>query len=253
MPYPEKILADDEQVVAHLHPHWITLVPATLWFLVICAAAGVGIAYAPNKGNGQLVVVILIIVAGVLLLSILSFRPYIQCRTTHYILTTHRVLIRRGVLRHTGRDISLQRINDVAFTQSLWDRIVGAGTLTIESAGEQGQETLTNIPKSNQQQQLINRLIEEDGERRARAAYGGVQQQEYPPAGQPPPGYQQQGGPQGPQAQPPAQGYPQGPPTPGYPQQGYPQQGPPASGYPQPGNPQPGGYPSQSIPPYPPQ
>ena len=33
MSYPEKILADDEQVVEHLHPHWITLVPATLWFI----------------------------------------------------------------------------------------------------------------------------------------------------------------------------------------------------------------------------
>ena len=53
MPYPEKILADDEQVVERLHPHWITLVPATLWFIVICAAGGVGIAYAPDKGTGR--------------------------------------------------------------------------------------------------------------------------------------------------------------------------------------------------------
>ena len=86
------------------------------------------------------------------------------------------------MLRHTGRDISLQRINDVGFTQSLWDRIVNAGTLTIESAGEHGQETLHNIPDSDQQQQTINRLIEQDGERRARLAYGGgYPQQGYPP------------------------------------------------------------------------
>ena len=77
------------------------------------------------------------------------------------------MLIRRGVLRRTGRDIALQRISDVSFTQTLWDRMVGAGTLTIESAGENGQENLTNVPRSDQQQQLINRLIEEDGGRRA--------------------------------------------------------------------------------------
>jgi uncharacterized membrane protein YdbT with pleckstrin-like domain len=187
VPYPEKILADDEQVVERLHPHWITLVPATLWFIVICAAGGVGIAFAPDKGTSRLVVLILIIVVGVVLLTWLAVSPWIRWRTTHYIFTTHRVLIRRGVFTHTGRDISLQRINDVGFEQSLWDRMVRAGTLTIESAGEHGQEQLANVPRSDQQQQTLNRLIEQDGERRARMSYGGGAQPGYQQG--PPPGY----------------------------------------------------------------
>jgi len=112
------------------------------------------------------------VVVGLGLLSWLTFTPWMAWRTTHYVFTTHRVLIRRGVLRHDGRDISLQRINDVGFSQSLWDRIVKAGTLTIESAGEQGQESLRYIPRSDAMQQLLNRLIEQDGERRARLAAG---------------------------------------------------------------------------------
>ena len=202
MAYPEKILADDEQVVEHLHPHWITLVPATLWFIAICAAGGVGIAFAPKNGTSHLIVIGLIVVVGLGLLSWLTFTPWMAWRTTHYVFTTHRVLIRRGVLRHDGRDISLQRINDVGFSQSLWDRIVKAGTLTIESAGEQGQESLRYIPRSDAMQQLLNRLIEQDGERRARLAYGGA-----PPGyQQPPPGYQQP--PPGYQRPPPTQQYP---------------------------------------------
>jgi len=117
-------------------------------------------------------------------------------RTSHYVFTTHRVLIRRGVLHHVGRDISLQRINDVAFSQSLWDRIVRAGTITIESAGEQGQETLHNIPRSVQVQQMLNRLIEEDAERRAREAYGDTAQYQRPP-GSPPQRYPHQQHPPG--------------------------------------------------------
>jgi uncharacterized membrane protein YdbT with pleckstrin-like domain len=191
--YPEKVLANDEQVVEHLHPHWITLVPATLWFILICGLAGVGIAFAPDSGTGRTVVLILIIVVGLGLLSWLSFRPWLAVRTSHYVFTTHRVLIRTGVLRHTGRDIGLQRITDVGFTQSLLDRMVGAGTLTIESASEHGQEALANVPHSDRQQQLLNRLIEEDGERRSRGSYGGqgYPQQGQPPQGQPPQGYQQ--------------------------------------------------------------
>ena len=175
MAYPEKILADDERVIEHLHPHWITLVPATLWFLVIAAATGFGLTEIydnMDSGTGRLVVVIIVVVVAFLLLCWLTFAPWIRWRTTHYVFTTHRVLIRRGVFTHTGRDISLQRINDVGFEQSLWDRMVGAGTLTIESAGEQGQEQLENIPHSDQMQQTLNRLIEADGDRRARQAYG---------------------------------------------------------------------------------
>jgi uncharacterized membrane protein YdbT with pleckstrin-like domain len=108
------------------------------------------------------------------------------------VFTTHRVLIRRGVLHRTGRDISYQRISDVAFSQSLWDRIVRAGTVTIESAGEQGQEELKNVPRSDDVQQMINRLVEEDSGRRSRQAYGGYQQGppqggQYPPTQQYPP------------------------------------------------------------------
>lgn len=207
MPYPDKILANDEQVVEHLHPSWITLVPATLWFIVICAAAGLGIGYAPSSGTTHTAFIIAIIVVGFLLLCWLAFTPWIQWRTTHYVFTTHRVLIRRGVLRRTGRDIAMQRISDVSFSQSLWDRMVRAGSVTIESAGEQGQEVLTNMPRSDDMQQLLNRLIQEDNDRRARQSYGGGQQP-----------YAQQQYPQ----QPPGQ-YPQQPPYP--PTQQYPPQG----------------------------
>jgi uncharacterized membrane protein YdbT with pleckstrin-like domain len=203
VPYPDKLLADDEQVVESLHPHWITLVPATLWFLAICAAGGFAIGYAPSHGSTHEAFIIAVVVVGVILLTWLSFRPWLAWRTTHYVFTTHRVLIRKGILKHTGRDIALQRINDVGFSQTLWDRIVKAGTLTIESAGEHGQEDLHNIPRSNQMQQTLNRLVEADSERRGRLAYGGPAP--YPEQGQYPPGQPGQNPQQGPH---PTQQYP---------------------------------------------
>ncbi len=202
MAYPEKILANDEKVVEHLHPHWITLVPATIWFLVFCGAGGAAIANAPGKSGSteHKAFIIAIVVVGLLLLLWFSFKPWLNWRTTHYVITTHRILIRRGTFRREGRDIALQRISDVSFSQTLWDRMVGAGTLTIESAGEHGQENLKNTPHSDQQQQLINRLIEEDGNRRQVGGYGQ-------------PGYGQSGYQQGYQ-QP---GYQEPPPPPGQP------------------------------------
>ena len=62
MPYPETLLADDERIVAHLHPHWITLVPATSWCLIILGAAGVDIAYLPStSAHTPLLIAILVL------------------------------------------------------------------------------------------------------------------------------------------------------------------------------------------------
>ncbi len=232
MSYPEKVLADDEQVVEHLHPHWITLVPATFWFLVICALAGVGIAFAPDHGAGRIAVFVVVIVIGLVLLSWLTFGPWIRWRTTHYVFTTHRVLIRRGVFKHVGRDIALQRINDVGFTQTLWERIVNAGTLSIESAGERGQEDLHDIPRSDDMQQLLNRLIEQDSDRRQSGAAGAAAhayQQQYPQQQYPQQQYPPQ---QYPPQQYPPQQYPAGGPQQPYQQQPYPTQEYPPSGAP---------------------
>ena len=177
MPYPDKLLNDDEEVVEHLHPHWLTLVPAVLAFLVICALSGLGIAYLPDEQSSptaRQALLLAIILIALVLLAWLTLVPVIRWRSTHYVVTTRRVLIRRGVLKHVGRDITLGRISDVAYEQTLWDRLFRSGTLHIESAGENGQETLVNIPGANDVQQTLNRLIEADSNRREhpRPAYG---------------------------------------------------------------------------------
>ena len=165
MPYPEKLLADDEEVVEHLHPHWLTLLPAVFWFLLVCALTGVAIAFLPSDDTAHQILLLVVIVLALLLILWLTVAPLIRWRSTHYVFTTHRVLIRRGVFKHTGRDITLGRISDVAYEQTLIERLFRAGTLYIESAGERGQETLVNLPRANDVQQTLNRLIENDATR----------------------------------------------------------------------------------------
>jgi uncharacterized membrane protein YdbT with pleckstrin-like domain len=169
VPYPDQLLADDEKVVKHLHPHWITLVLPILAFVVAIGVAAFLAAIVPG-GSLQFPLRIATGVVAALLLIWLTVVPFLRWRTTHYVLTTHRVMIRVGILSHHGRDIALSRINDVSFEQTLWERLIGAGTLMVESAGESGQQVLENIPHAPATQQLINRLVEEDHDRRAREA-----------------------------------------------------------------------------------
>jgi uncharacterized membrane protein YdbT with pleckstrin-like domain len=186
VPYPDQLLADDEQVVRHLHPHWITLVRPVFFFVLVVGGGAFLAAMVPDGSMQQALWIVIAAVAGILL-SWLTLVPFLAWRTTHYVLTTHRVLIRTGILHHRGRDIALTRINDVSFEQSLWDRIIGAGTLMVESAGEAGQQVLNDVPHSDRVQQTINRLIEEDHDRRTRegARYEARYEAEYEARGAP--------------------------------------------------------------------
>jgi uncharacterized membrane protein YdbT with pleckstrin-like domain len=173
MPYPDKLLAEDEEVVRHLHPHWLTLFWPVVWFLVVVGGASFGMAVIP-AGRQQGVVRMLIFAVALVLLLTVVLVPVLRWRTTHYVITTHRLLFREGILSRRGRDIGLSRITDVSYRQSLWERIINSGTLTIESAGEGGATVLKQIPDSEGVQQLLNLMVEEDADRRAQESAGYV-------------------------------------------------------------------------------
>ncbi|MCW2580453.1 MAG: uncharacterized protein JWR82_2054 [Blastococcus sp.] len=173
MPYPDKLLADDEEVVRHLHPHWLTVFRPIVVLLLVVGGASFASALVP-VGRQQGVLRLAVVALALLLLLVFVAVPLVRWRTTHYVITTHRVLFREGILARRGRDLGLSRITDVSFRQTLWERIIRSGTLTIETAGDSGATVLGRIPDSEGVQQLLAYLIEEDAERRAEQYAGHV-------------------------------------------------------------------------------
>ncbi|HSU73887.1 MAG TPA: PH domain-containing protein [Terrabacter sp.] len=165
MGFPENVLARGERVERDLHPHWLTVVVPTILGLLL-AAACVGIAVVtPDDQTGNRIQWIAVAVLVVIAVPAVVV-PYLRWRTTHYVVTSHRVMVRRGILTKTGKDITLSKITDVSFEQTVLDRLIGSGSLHLESAGDSPDEDLSNIPHSNDVQQLVNRLIDEDDLRR---------------------------------------------------------------------------------------
>jgi uncharacterized membrane protein YdbT with pleckstrin-like domain len=68
--------------------------------------------------------------------------------------------MRTGVFSRQGRDIPLNRVNDVSFQHNFFERLLGCGTLTIESAGERGQVVLSEIPHVEKIQSQLYDLVE---------------------------------------------------------------------------------------------
>jgi uncharacterized membrane protein YdbT with pleckstrin-like domain len=139
--FPRKLLNDNEVLVLDLRPHWLAIALPTLALLVACV---VGILVAAAGWPKALLVIAL----GLIVLALANFLvKLLGWSNTNFVLTSDRIITRRGVLTKSGIEIPLERINTVFFDQRLIERMVGAGDLAIESAGERGSETFENIRK----------------------------------------------------------------------------------------------------------
>ena len=154
-------LAIGEESVKVLHPHWKTLVgPVAAGFLVVVALAAAETFLPGNKY--ALIERLAAAVVAVALLAWWLLLPFLVWRTTVYELTTRRMRLRDGILTRNGRDIPLSRITDVSFRKGVLDRLLGCGTLVVESAGEHGELTLTEIPHVERVSSLLFQLVEDE-------------------------------------------------------------------------------------------
>jgi uncharacterized membrane protein YdbT with pleckstrin-like domain len=165
MAYPTRLLSDDEELVLDMHPHWKRIVLPLLLVPVVVGAATFAVFALPDGDSTRIGGWAIAVVAALLLLWF-TVRPVLRWLTTHYVVTTRRVVIREGVLSRSGRDIPLTRVNDVSFHHSLVDRMLRCGTLTVESAGERGQVVLPDVPHVEEVQRELYRLVEAEEARR---------------------------------------------------------------------------------------
>jgi uncharacterized membrane protein YdbT with pleckstrin-like domain len=154
-------LSDGEEVVLDLHPHWGRLFIPVVVLLLACLLAGFGVALIPKGGGQQIERWILIAIAAVVVIW-RTILPYLRWLTTKYVLTTDRLVIRSGIMARHGRDIPLNRINDVSFSETVLERMLRSGTLVVESAGDNGQISLTDVPKVEHVQREVYRMVDQN-------------------------------------------------------------------------------------------
>ena len=252
MAYHDNLLVQGERVIVRKRPHWKVLILPTLLFILIIGAGAALIAWL-SSGDWQYRSIgnYVIIGVAVIALIILVLVPVIRWRTEHFVITNHHVFFRTGLLSRREHQIPLGQIANMETEVTFWGRLMGYGSLIVESSADQPLK-FRNVASLSKVQAQLNQLIRDERERTHRgpdirddAPSGGYRlddplpggpQQGYPQAGYPPAGYPLQGYSQGapPQQGYPRQGYDQGYAQPGYqPTQAY--QQPP--GYPPPGPP----------------
>ncbi len=159
MAFPKDLLAEHETIVFDLKPHFIAIVPSIMWTILAVAAGIAADVFA--DGLATKVAVGIIVVAW----AVLAIPPFLRWQFTLFVLTTDRLITREGVIAKRSKEIPLERINDVAFNQTVIERMLKAGDLLIESAGETGQNRIYNVRDPEKVQLAIYRESEKNQDR----------------------------------------------------------------------------------------
>jgi uncharacterized membrane protein YdbT with pleckstrin-like domain len=180
MPYPQDALHPSEELILDLHPHW--------WFFAKSVAAGVV----------ALLLALLVLMqdwdwakipAALLVLAALAWflQRYVAWVSTHFVLTSDRVIYRSGIVAKRGIEIPLERINTIFFNQRIFERMLGLGDLEIESASKDGAQRFDDIKNPSAVQNEIYQQMESNEIKQATrisTAFGEAQAQAASQAGQ---------------------------------------------------------------------
>jgi uncharacterized membrane protein YdbT with pleckstrin-like domain len=160
MGFPQRLLAEDETLVLVLRRHIKALFVPFLVFVATVAVAVLLAVLVPSGSAQPWLWGLIAVVAGLILVRWVLW-PFLVWRYTIHAVTTRRLILRSGVFNRQGHDMPLTRLNDVSFQHTFWERLLGCGTLVVESAGERGQLTLNDIPKVELVQRTLYRLADD--------------------------------------------------------------------------------------------
>jgi uncharacterized membrane protein YdbT with pleckstrin-like domain len=128
---PAKLLGADEQLVIHTRTHVKAMILPALAFVLIAAVLAIW----------------------------LVLLPFLRWRTTTYTITSRRLITRSGILNKIGKDLPLNRINEVSYERSLLDRMLGCGSLNVQTAAEDGTIVLRDVPDVEHVSHEVTQLL----------------------------------------------------------------------------------------------
>jgi uncharacterized membrane protein YdbT with pleckstrin-like domain len=145
--------------------------PTLVTLLLIALVTG-ALVFAPEDGLLRSLTIWGGIGIALFVFIFYPVRKFIAWVTSYFVVTSDRVIHREGWIAKRSMDIPLEAINDVRFSQNLFERIIGAGDLIISSASEYGRQVFGDIRHPEEVQKTIYHQGELNKERMYRGQAG---------------------------------------------------------------------------------
>jgi uncharacterized membrane protein YdbT with pleckstrin-like domain len=126
-------LAAGERVIFEGHPSWRAILGFYLKGVLLSAAAGAVVAIATRIGGDvNKGLVFLVVLVAVVLTVLVGF---IKRVATTYTISDRRLHIKRGIVSREVQETRLERVQNVNYNQTLFQRIVQVGDVDFDTAG----------------------------------------------------------------------------------------------------------------------
>lgn len=126
------LLSKDEIVVRHMRTHIKAILPNLLGQILLIALGVLASIHLPDEwapfSHAFVWAAVVIATFPVALV------PFWRWTTTTFTLTSKRIITRHGIFTKKGHDLPLTRISDIAMDRGFLDRILGCGTLTLQTS-----------------------------------------------------------------------------------------------------------------------
>jgi len=149
-------LLPGERILVSSCRHWVVLLRPIATTILAAIVLLVVLTLLPLAGELRLFLTLGVALAGILAINLY----YWGWRAHEYVLTDQRVILNEGIISKFSRSITIDRIQDLTTFQGLWGRTWGFGDIELESAGREGGELLSTVPRPQQLRNAIFAQIE---------------------------------------------------------------------------------------------
>ncbi len=152
MAYNKQNLGDGERLVLVAHRHMVVLLRAAVQWIALFVVA-IGLAFFVGSQNwvdlyATLRNVILIVCLAAMVISLIAFGvSYLQWQSEQFIVTNERVIQIKGIVNKDELSTSLEKINDIETSQTLFGRMLNYGTVDIITGSDTGNNRLQYLDK----------------------------------------------------------------------------------------------------------
>jgi membrane protein YdbS with pleckstrin-like domain len=139
MGYAEKNLAAGETILYRARYHWV-FYGFSIIVLVLAAALGFAALHAKNAQAGEEVGQPLAwIAAAFAVIGLIAFLARrVRASVDEFVVTNRRVIRRVGLFSREVQHAPLEKIQDITIEQGMFARMLGYGTVIVETASEKG-------------------------------------------------------------------------------------------------------------------
>lgn len=146
MGYADKNLAPGETILYRARYHWI-IYRFTIVLLILAAALGIAALYATKSQAGDEVGrPVGILAAAFVVLALLAYLARrFRASLDEFVVTNRRVIRKVGLYAREIQQAPLEKVQDITVEQGAFGRMLGYGTVIVETASEKGMLVFPSI------------------------------------------------------------------------------------------------------------